>query len=107
MKCYSSWNSPENKQKRSERASRNATRRWEAYHAQFADDPITLPLPDDMYRLTFSNLMSGKTTTLTFHPGTRRNNYRIDVDGVYWKTTGLVAALRLIEKSLYKMKRSD
>lgn len=105
MRCYRGWNSPENKKKRSEKASRAAEARWTAYHAQFAGDPVPADLPDDMYRLTFENLMTGKTEVLVFHPGPRRNNYRVDVNGKPWKTCGFVDAMERVIKSCYKMAR--
>ena len=105
MKCYSRWNSAEQKRKRSERASRAAVARWEQYHAQFANDPIPSDPPADMFRITFENLMTGRVEVLLFHPGPRRNNYRIDVNGNHWRTCGFVDALRRIEKSCYKMSR--
>jgi hypothetical protein len=105
MTCYSRWYSAENKRKRSEKASRNAQKRWDDYHASLADEPVQKDLPADMYRLTFENLMTGKTEIITFHPGPRINNYRIDVNGQPWKICGFVDALRRIEKSCYKVRR--
>ena len=92
------------KQKLSERGQRAAYARWDAYHA-------SIPRPDygerpaNMYRLTFENLMTGKTEILTFHPGNRRNNYTIDVNGSLWRVCGMVDALRRVEKSCYRMVR--
>lgn len=103
MRCYSRWNNAEEKRKRSEKASRAAEARWTAYHAQFADEPIPPDPPADMYRLTFENLMTGKTEVLLFHPGPRRNNYRVDVNGKAWRVCGFHDALSRIEKSCYKM----
>jgi hypothetical protein len=105
MKCYSRYNSAEQKQKRSDKASRAAMARWDAYHASLEESPIPPDPPADMYRLTFENLMTGKTEVMLFHPGNRRNNYHIEVNGKYWKTCGFVDALRKIEKSCYKMRR--
>jgi hypothetical protein len=97
------WNSPENKRKRSEAASRAVQKRWDDYHAQFADEPIRQDPPQDQYRLTFENLMTGKTEVLTFHPGTRKNNKRIDVNGKFWRVCGFVDAMDRVVTSCYKM----
>lgn len=105
MKCYSGWNSPENKRKRSEKASRAAEARWSAYHALIADEPIATTPPADMYRLTFENLMTGKIEVMLFHPGTRSNNYRIDLNSKFWRTCGFVDALDRIVRSCYKLSR--
>lgn len=106
MRCYSRYNSTEEKQKRSNKASHAATARWDAYHASLADTLNPPDPPADMYRITVENLMTGKTEVLTFHPGPRLNNYNIDVNGHPWRTCGFVDALRRIEKSCYKMRRS-
>jgi len=106
MKYYSRWNSPENKRKRSEKASRAALARWDAYHAALADQPLPAEPPADMYRLTFENLMTGKTEILTFHPGPRANNYRVDVNGNPWRICGFVDAMDRIVKSCYRISRA-
>jgi hypothetical protein len=106
MGCYSRYNSAEQKQKRSDKASRAANARWGAYHDSLADEHTQPDPPADMYRLTFENLMTGKIEVITFHPGPRINNYNIDVNGNPWRTCGFVDALRRIEKSCYKMKRT-
>jgi len=107
MKCYSRWNSAEEKRKRREKASRAAQARWDAYHAQFAGEPIPPDPPRDMYRLTFENLMTGETQVLLFHPGARLNNYDIDVNGEFWRQCGFVDALKRIQKSCYRRARLD
>lgn len=100
-------NRSEYNRKISERASRAAIIRWDRYHESLADQPIPPDPPADMYRLTFENLMTGKSEILLFHPGPRLNNYRIDVNGQPWRICGFVDALRRIEKSCYKMRRSQ
>jgi len=105
MLNWRKYRSEQERIKLSEKASRAANARWDAYHAALADEPLTPEPPADMYRLTFENLMTGKTEIITFHPGPRINNYRIDVNGIPWKTGGFVAALRKIEKSCYKIRR--
>jgi hypothetical protein len=86
---------------RSERASKAANARWEQYHASLTELPVydLDNRPDDMYRITFDNLMTGETHVLTFHPGPRMNNYRIDVDGKPWKVCGWDGAMDRIRKS--------
>src|SRR6266540_225336 len=105
MKCYRHWNSPENRRKRSEKASRAANARWEAYHAALSDEPVVNDPPADMYEFTFKNLMTGDVQILVFHPGDRLNNYNIDVNGQFWKQTGFAEAFRLIRKACYRRTR--
>jgi hypothetical protein len=106
MPNWRDYRSPEAKQARSDKASRAALARWDAYHAMLVEtEPPWQDPPADMYRLTFENLMTGKTEVMTFHPGNRINNFNIDVNGTPWKTTGFVDALRRIEKSCAKMRR--
>lgn len=68
------------KEKMSRRGRYGAEVRWKRYHESIPK-PDYGERPADMYRLTFENLMTGKTEILTFHPGTRKNNYRINVNG--------------------------
>jgi anti-sigma-K factor RskA len=107
MRCYSRWNNPEEKRKRSEKASRAAMARWDAYHAALADEPIPAGPPDDMYRLTFENLMTKEVQTLIFHPGNRLNNYDIDVNGGFWRRAGFAEAIKLIRKACYRRARKE
>jgi len=95
------------KQKLSDRGRRAALARWDACHALLAaTEPLRQDPPADMYRITVENLMTGRVEILLFHPGPRLNNYNIDVNGKPWKTTGFVGALRKIEKSCYRMRRT-
>jgi hypothetical protein len=107
MRCYSRYNSAEEKRKRSEKASRAAQARWDAYHALLAEsgEPIITDPPADMYRITFENLMTGKAEILTFHPGPRLNNYRIEVNGKPWRVCGFVDAMDRLVKSCYRLAR--
>ncbi len=107
MPNWRKYRSTQAKRERSDRASRAAQARWDAYHDSLADEPIPPDPPADMYRLTFENLMTGKSEVLTFHPGTRKNNYRIDVNGKPWRVCGFTDALERIEKSCYKMARMN
>lgn len=101
-------NRTEYQRKLSEKGRRAAFARWDAYHAALmATEPVRKAPPADMFRLTFENLMSGKTEVLIFHPGPRLNNYRIDVNGQPWRVCGFVDALRRIEKSCAKMRRTE
>lgn len=104
MRCYSRWNNAEEKRKRSEKESRAAMGRWDAYHA--AIGPQFHDRPADMFRLTFENLMTGRVEILTFHPGPRLNNYRIEVNGIPWRTCGFADAMDRVVKSCYKMARA-
>lgn len=94
-------NRTEYRQKLSDRGRRAAEARWSAYHASIPR-PDYRERPDNMYRLTWENLMTGETNIITFHPGPRQNNYRIQVNGRPWKTGGFTAAIRLIQKSCYR-----
>lgn len=97
--------SEEARLKRSETSSRAAEARW-SKNAETEPHPDYHEYPENMYRLTFENLMTGKTEVLTFHPGTRKNNKRIDVNGKFWKVCGFVGALERIVTSCYKMERN-
>lgn len=106
MPYYRKYNSPEERKKRSERASRAVTIRWERHLAEWGQQIPNQPPPEDMFQLTFENLITGKTEVLLFHPGTRKNNYRIDVNGKYWRTCGWADAMERIRKSCYKTSRA-
>jgi hypothetical protein len=95
------YNSPEARRKRSERASRAVTARWERYHAEIGQQSPD-SLTEDLFELTFKNLLTGKTEVLLFRPGDRKNNYRIDVNGKYWRTCGFADATKRIGKSCYR-----
>lgn len=96
---WQKYRSNSEKRKRSEKASRAAQARWDAYHASIPPPVYPLGLPDDCFRITVDNLITGQSHTLLFHPGTRRGRYRIDVDGKPWRECGWSAALELIRKS--------
>lgn len=93
------YRSEKEKHKRSDKASRAATARWEAYHASIPGPNYAPALPDDCFRITVDNLVSGKTHTMMFHPGSRRGRYQVDVDGVFWKECGWSDAMVRIRKS--------
>lgn len=101
MPYYRKYNSPEARRKRSERATSAVNARWDRYHADVSQQ-IPDPLPVDLFRLTFENLITGKTEVLLFHPGDRTNNYRIDVNGKYWRTCGFADAMERVGKGCYK-----
>jgi hypothetical protein len=95
----------ERKQERSQKASRAANARWEQYHSVLLEMPIyEQPRPEDMYRITVENIMSGKSHTLLLHPGPRRDNFSVDLDGRTWKTMGFSGIMAVLRKSLYKTK---
>ena len=96
--------SSEARLRRSEISSRAAEARW-SRNAETEPRPDYHEYPEDMYRLTFENLMTGKTEVLTFHPGTRKNNKRVDVNGKFWKVCGFVDAMARVVTSCYKMAR--
>ena len=86
------------KKKRSDKASRAANTRWDTYHEE---NPRIYPpeLPEDCFRITVDNLISGKTHIILFHPGSRRGRYRVDVDGVFWQEAGFSEVMVKIRKS--------
>mgnify|MGYP007089981328 CR=1 FL=1 len=84
--------------KRSERARKGAIATNKIKAAK--REPRYFP-PDNLFRVTVENLITGKQTVITMHPGTRSNNLRIEVDGQHWKTCGMVAASKLIINSLF------
>lgn len=95
---WQKYRSDAEKKKRSEKASRAAHARWDAYHASI-HAPDYGDLPDDCFRVTVDNLISGKSHVLLFHPGSRRGRYRIDVDGSPWAECGWSEAMTRIRKS--------
>lgn len=97
------YNSLENKKKRSDAARKAANCRWAA---EFADREPRKPRPDKYFTISVKNDITGKTTVVEFKPGTRKNNFRIEIDGKYWKTCGVVGAEGLIFRSLAKASRT-
>jgi hypothetical protein len=81
---WQKYRSETEKQKRSDKASRAANARWDAYHANLPPKAYPPELPEDCFRITVDNLISGKTHVMLFHPGSRWGRYKIDVDGVFW-----------------------
>lgn len=65
------------------------------------------PEPERYFTISVKNELSRKTTTVVFKPGTRKNNFRIEVDGNHWKTCGLVGAEGFILRSLAKAARNE
>lgn len=57
-----------------------------------------------MYRITVENLMSGRTHILLLHPGPRRDNFRVDLNGKPWRVTGFSGIMAILRKSLCKTK---
>ena len=96
----------ERKLRLSEAGRRGAEARWEQYHASIPP-PNYYDLPDDCYRITVENLISGKTDVLTFHPGSRRGRFRIDVNGAFWRECGWSDAMARIRKSCKRMAMID
>lgn len=88
----------EHRQKLSDYGRRGAESRWNQYHK---DNPRVYPpvLPNDCFKITVDNLISGKTHVMLFHPGSRRGRFKIDVDGIFWMETGFSDALARIRKS--------
>lgn len=98
------WNSPENKKKRSEAGRKGALARWGRYHAALADEPVRADPPADLYRLTFEDLVTGQCEVLLFHP-TGKRQFRIDVNGRYWRTCGWTGAVDRFRKSCVSINR--
>lgn len=92
------------KRKRSEKASRAARARWDAYHAALADTPHMFTIPKDCYRITLDNLIHNKTYVFLFHPAHKSGSYKIDLNGSYWKTCGFTEAMVYIRKLCARMK---
>lgn len=88
----------ERKQKLSDYGRRGAEARWQQYHE---DNPRIYPpeLPEDCFRITVDNLISGKSHVMLFHPGSRRGRFKIDVDGIFWKECGWSEPMVRIRKS--------
>jgi hypothetical protein len=102
MSNWRKYRSEEEKRKRSEKASRAACARWDAYHASIPR-PDYGELPVDCFRITVENLIIGKTDVLVFHPAGKSGRYRVDVNGQYWKTCGWTDATVRIRKSCKRM----
>lgn len=98
----------ERKWERSQKSSRAATLGWARYHAAKAAAGIVeiyeLPRLDTEYRITVENLMTNKSHTLTLHPGPRRDNFSIDLDGKPWRTMGFSGIMAVLRKSLCRTK---
>ncbi len=106
MRRYSkSYNSPENKRKRSERGRVAVVARWEKYHASLGDMPIRCDDSKDVCRITVDNFLTRKTTILFFTEGSRLGRYKIDVDGEFWKECGWTEATVRMRKSLARIRR--
>jgi hypothetical protein len=85
--------------KNSERGRRGAEIRWQNYHANMPTPNYPPELPEDCFRITVDNLISGKTHVMLFHPGSRIGRFRIDVDGKFWTECGFTEAMVKIRKS--------
>lgn len=85
--------------KMSRRGKRGAEIKWQNYHANLPAPNYPPELPEDCFRITVDNLISGKSHVMLFHPGSRRGRYRIDVDGVFWTECGWSEAMAKIRKS--------
>jgi len=94
-------NRSEYRQKMSEKGQRAAEIRWANYHADIPPVPELDPTKA-LFELEFKNLTTGESHALTFYPGPRLNNYRVEVDGKAWKVCGFVKAIDLIVTSCYK-----
>ncbi len=87
------------------RASRAANARWAQYHATLFELPIyEQPRPAEMYRIMVDNLMSGVSHALLLHPGPRRDNFRVDLDGRPWRRGSFSSIMETLRKSLVKTK---
>lgn len=98
----------ERKWERSQRSSRAATLGWQRHHearrAAGIAEIYGLPRPADMYRITVDNLMSGRSHTLMLHPGPRRDNFRVDLDGHPWRRGSFSSIMQTLRKSLVRIK---
>jgi hypothetical protein len=92
-------NRSEYKERLSRRGQNGARVRWENYHKDLLPKTYPPDLPNDCFKITIENLITKKTHVLTFHPGSRRGRFRIDVDGVFWRECGFSDALARIRKS--------
>lgn len=89
----------EYKEKLSRRGRRGAEVRWQNYRENLPPRQYPPDLPADCFRLTFENLITGKTEVMLFHPGSRRGRFKIDVNGQFWKECGWSDAMARIRKS--------
>lgn len=106
MPNWYKYRSSEAKQARSEKASRAAHARWDAYHAMLAEtEPLPFELPEDCYEITVKNLIHNKEYKFLFHPGAKLGSYRVDLNGTHWKTCGFTEALIWIRKACKRMQR--
>lgn len=92
-------NRTEYKEKLSRRGRRGAEVRWQLYHESLPARQYPPELPEDCFRITVDNLITGATHVLLFHPGSRRGRYRVDVDGKPWRECGFSDALARLRKS--------
>lgn len=97
MPNWSKYQSEQEKRKRSEKASRAAHARWDAYHASIPQ-PNYGELPDPCFTVTATNHISEKYHVFVFHPGRKSGSYNVDMDGVFWKKCGFTEAMVLIRK---------
>lgn len=87
------------REKNSRRGRLGAQIRWDNYHANLPPREYPPDLPEDCFRITVDNLISGETHIMLFHPGSRRGRYKIDVDGIFWRECGWSDAMVRIRKS--------
>lgn len=90
---------------RSQKASRAANARWSQHHAALVELPIyEQPRIETEYEITVRNLITGKAHTLLLHPGPRRDNFRVDLDGTPWRVGSFSSIMAILRKSLVKSK---
>lgn len=100
MRHYSkTWNSPENRKKRSDIARYAVSCRADRQPEN--REPVTV-LPETRMTLTAENHITGKITVITFHEGSRSNNATLKVDGNKLGVYGYIAAYKKILFNIYQ-----
>jgi hypothetical protein len=86
------------KQRQSIGGRKGAETRW-LNNAQNTPKPDYHELPDPLITWQVTNHVSGKVTTMVFHPGSRRGRCRIDINGEPWQECGWSESTVKIRKS--------
>lgn len=85
------------RQKLSEYGRKGADAKWGRLR-ETIPQPNYHELPDPCVTIEVTNHMSGKVTTLVFHPGDRRGRFRVDENGQFWTVCGWSKAMERIRK---------
>lgn len=86
------------KRRQSIGGQKGAGARW-ANNAENTPKPNYHELPDPLVTWQVTNHVSGKVTTMVFHPGSRRGRCNVEIDGKFWQECGWTATTVKIRKS--------